>query len=197
MILLDSIYLWGRGLFGLKLKLPVHALFIWKTREQIVVDDDDESVSLHRKLQLTSCWWLTACIVLDYESICEVINSKHAAVDESLRSLTLPRCHQTLPRCHPFKVPEVPVYKSSVGGKLLRSIFFMLECIGVTVYINVWPYCASLKRCIRYANLYYYRRVWNCLWATEVSTCGDELLWYQKFIKSIWLLRSDETDGAC
>jgi len=48
--------------------------------------------------------------VLDYESISEVINSKRAEVDESAKSLTLPRCHQ-------FKVPQVPERKSSVDGR--------------------------------------------------------------------------------
>ena len=51
------------------------------------------------------------CILCsDYESISEVINSKHAAAGELGKSMTLPRNH-------PFKVPEVPVRKSSIDGK--------------------------------------------------------------------------------
>lgn len=55
---------------------------------------------------------IVVCIlsVSDYESISEVINSKHTEVGELGKSMTLPRCHL-------FKVPQVPERKSSVDCK--------------------------------------------------------------------------------
>ena len=54
-----------------------------------------------------------------------MINCKHAAVGESGKSMTLPRCH-------PFKVPEVPpVRQSSVDGES------KVCCLSMNAYICI------------------------------------------------------------
>jgi len=84
--------------------------------------------------------------VSDYESICDVINWKHAAVGESGKSMTLPRCHV-------FKVPEVPVRKSSADGE---SRIFRL-CLTTHLFTQAYAFLWELfvQECIRH---------WHCVW---------------------------------
>jgi len=71
-------------------------------------------VAVKQKLKLAIIVNSPVCkgarFIADYESISEVINSRHAAFDGIGKSMTLPRNH-------PFKVPQVPVRTSSVDGK--------------------------------------------------------------------------------
>jgi len=83
---------------------------------ELVVDCDSQFVSLERgdMRQRNAENMLT--FFVDYESLSDVISSKHAELGELGKSLTLPRCHL-------FKVPQVPERKSSVDSKF-EALFF-------------------------------------------------------------------------
>lgn len=69
----------------------------------------------------------SAYCISDYESIRDLISSKHSSDGELAKS-------STLPRCHPFKVPEVPVRKSSVDGKLTQFLC-LCACVCISQYV--------------------------------------------------------------